>query len=70
MLRFGVVVLGVTDRPRAEEFWSAALGYQVREGPFGGWARVLASPEDGAALERVKVEVEALCRKFPLYPEA
>jgi glycine hydroxymethyltransferase len=33
-------------------------------------ARVLASPEDGAALERVKVEVEALCRKFPLYPEA
>jgi glycine hydroxymethyltransferase len=33
-------------------------------------ARVLASPEDAAALERVKVEVEALCRKFPLYPEA
>ena len=33
-------------------------------------ARVLASPEDAAALTRVKVEVEALCRKFPLYPEA
>jgi glycine hydroxymethyltransferase len=33
-------------------------------------ARVLASPDDAAALERVKVEVEALCRKFPLYPEA
>jgi glycine/serine hydroxymethyltransferase len=33
-------------------------------------ARVLASPEDAAALERVKMEVEALCRKFPLYPEA
>ena len=33
-------------------------------------ARVLASPEDEAALGRVKVEVEALCRKFPLYPEA
>src|SRR4029078_2636432 len=32
-------------------------------------ARVLASPEDEAALGRVKVEVEALCRKFPLYPE-
>jgi glycine hydroxymethyltransferase len=32
-------------------------------------ARVLASPEDGAALGRVKVEVEALCRTFPLYPE-
>jgi glycine hydroxymethyltransferase len=32
-------------------------------------ARVLASPDDEAALARVKVEVEALCRKFPLYPE-
>ena len=32
-------------------------------------ARVLASPDDDAALGRVKVEVEALCRKFPLYPE-
>jgi catechol 2,3-dioxygenase-like lactoylglutathione lyase family enzyme len=47
MLTFGVVVLGVTDRPRAEEFWCAALGYQVREG-YGGWARVL-SPPLGAA---------------------
>ncbi len=33
-------------------------------------ARVLASPDDDAVLGRVKVEVEALCRKFPLYPEA
>ena len=32
-------------------------------------ARALASTEDDAALGRVKVEVEALCRKFPLYPE-
>ena len=32
MLTFGVVVLGVTDRQRAEEFWCAALGYQVSEG--------------------------------------
>jgi glycine hydroxymethyltransferase len=32
--------------------------------------RALASPEDDTALGRVKVEVEALCRKFPLYPEA
>ncbi len=41
MLRFGVVVLGVTDRPRAEEFWCAALGYRVRDDGFAGWARVL-----------------------------
>jgi len=33
-------------------------------------ARVLASPEDGAAIAAVKVEVEALCRTFPLYPAA
>ena len=41
MLTFGVVVLGVTDRPRAEDFWCAALGYRVREDGFGGWAKVL-----------------------------
>ena len=45
MLTFGVVVLRVADRRRAEEFWSEALGYEVREGPFGGWARVLAPPD-------------------------
>jgi glycine hydroxymethyltransferase len=31
--------------------------------------RVLASPEDEAALASVRIEVEGLCRKFPLYPE-
>ena len=30
--------------------------------------RVLASPEDEAALQAVKSEVNQLCRKFPLYP--
>ncbi|MGH3150702.1 MAG: VOC family protein, partial [Streptosporangiaceae bacterium] len=45
MLTFGVVVLGVTDRGRAEEFWCAVLGYRVREDGFGGWARVLAPPD-------------------------
>ena len=44
MLTFGVVVLGVTDRQRAIEFWRAALGYQVREDGFGGWATVLVPP--------------------------
>jgi glycine hydroxymethyltransferase len=32
--------------------------------------RALAAPEDGAALSSVRSDVEALCRKFPLYPEA
>jgi catechol 2,3-dioxygenase-like lactoylglutathione lyase family enzyme len=45
MLTFGVVVLGVTDRRRAEAFWCAALGYEVREDGFGGWARVLVPPD-------------------------
>jgi glycine hydroxymethyltransferase len=31
--------------------------------------RVMASPEDAGALAAVKIEVEQLCRKFPLYPE-
>jgi glycine hydroxymethyltransferase len=31
--------------------------------------RVLASPDDGRSHATVKAEVEALCRKFPLYPE-
>jgi len=32
-------------------------------------ARALKTPDDEAALGRVRGEVEALCRKFPLYPE-
>ena len=31
-------------------------------------ARALASPGDDAALRMVRTEVDALCRKFPLYP--
>lgn len=47
MLTFGVLALGVTDVRRAAEFWSAALGYRLREDGFGGWAKVLV-PVDGA----------------------
>src|SRR5690606_34630364 len=31
--------------------------------------RVLAAPDDEAVITKVKEEVEALCRRFPLYPE-
>jgi glycine hydroxymethyltransferase len=31
--------------------------------------RALQTPDDDAALGMVKVEVEKLCRMFPLYPE-
>jgi catechol-2,3-dioxygenase len=36
MLTFGVVALRVIDRRRAEEFWCAALGYEIRQDGFGG----------------------------------
>jgi catechol 2,3-dioxygenase-like lactoylglutathione lyase family enzyme len=44
MLSFGVVALGVTDVQRAAAFWSAALGYELREDGFGGWANVIVPP--------------------------
>ena len=51
MLNFGVVVLGVTDVQRAAAFWSAALGYRLREDGFGGWATVLMPPDgEGTAI--------------------
>ena len=34
------------------------------------FARALQTPDDDAALSMVRAEVENLCRKFPLYPEA
>jgi catechol 2,3-dioxygenase-like lactoylglutathione lyase family enzyme len=44
VLNLGLIVLGVTDVPRAADFWCAALGYERREDGFGGWATVLAPP--------------------------
>ena len=44
MLTIGVVVLGVTDVRRAAGFWRAALGYELHEDGFGGWATVLTAP--------------------------
>jgi catechol 2,3-dioxygenase-like lactoylglutathione lyase family enzyme len=51
VLKFGVVALGVADVQRAARFWSAALGYTLREDGFGGWANVLVPPgEAGTAI--------------------
>jgi catechol 2,3-dioxygenase-like lactoylglutathione lyase family enzyme len=61
MLSFGVVVLGVADVPRAAEFWSAALGYKLREDGFGGWATVLVPPGGSGtaiALQRSQAPAE------------
>jgi catechol 2,3-dioxygenase-like lactoylglutathione lyase family enzyme len=47
VLTVGVVVLGVTDVPRATEFWREALGYALRQDGFGGWSTVLEPPGGG-----------------------
>jgi catechol 2,3-dioxygenase-like lactoylglutathione lyase family enzyme len=49
MLTFGVIALGVTDVERAERFWSAALGFEVRRDGFGGWSTVLTAPDGSGA---------------------
>jgi catechol 2,3-dioxygenase-like lactoylglutathione lyase family enzyme len=46
VLKFGVVALGVSDVQRAAQFWSAALGYTLREDGFGGWAKILMPPDE------------------------
>ena len=60
MLTIGVVVLGITDGPRATEFWRRALGYELRSDGFGGWATVLQPPGGGpgtkVALQRSQAQ--------------
>ncbi len=50
----------VTTRGMAEPEMDLIAGYI---------ARVLAAPEDDGVAAMVRTEVEALCRKFPLYPD-
>ncbi|MFF5987640.1 VOC family protein [Prauserella flavalba] len=45
-LTLGTVVLGVDDVPRAIRFWTAALGFVLREEPDDTWA-VLVPPDRG-----------------------
>jgi predicted enzyme related to lactoylglutathione lyase len=44
VLVLGVVVLGVADVGQAARFWREALGYEIRDDGFGGWATVLVPP--------------------------
>lgn len=44
MLNIGLIAIGVTDVRRAVEFWQKALGYELHEDGFGGWATVLTPP--------------------------
>ena len=45
------------------------MGEPEMENIAGLITRALQTPEDDRALAMVRAEVEALCRKFPLYPE-
>jgi catechol 2,3-dioxygenase-like lactoylglutathione lyase family enzyme len=47
MLRTGLTVIGVADMDRASRFWSAALGYTLREDGIAGHWRVLAPGSGG-----------------------
>jgi catechol 2,3-dioxygenase-like lactoylglutathione lyase family enzyme len=64
MLEIGVIVLGVSDVRRAAEFWSAALGYELLDGGFGGWATVLV-PAGGAG---TKIALQRSQTAPPDYP--
>jgi catechol 2,3-dioxygenase-like lactoylglutathione lyase family enzyme len=50
VLTIGVVALGVTDVPRATQFWRDTLGYEVRTDGFGGWSTVLFPPSGSGTL--------------------
>jgi glycine hydroxymethyltransferase len=45
------------------------MGAQEMEQIGGFIARVLEQPEDDGSLAAIRSDVEALCRKFPLYPQ-
>jgi glycine hydroxymethyltransferase len=47
---------------------SRGMGEPEMDTVAGYIARVLASPDDERVLAMVRAEVEALCRRFPLYP--
>jgi catechol 2,3-dioxygenase-like lactoylglutathione lyase family enzyme len=50
VLRIGSTVLGVNDVPRAVEFWTAALGYKLREEGDDTWAILVPESGEGAQL--------------------
>lgn len=56
MLGYGVLVLGITDRERAERFWCAALGYEVRRDGYGGFQSLL-TPPGGAVTNAIALMV-------------
>ncbi|HEX7002925.1 MAG TPA: VOC family protein [Trueperaceae bacterium] len=49
MLEIGAIVWGVRDIPRAVEFWSRALDYELRREPEEDWAILI--PKSGPGVQ-------------------
>lgn len=65
MLTYGLLVLGATDRERAERFWCAALGYEVRRDGYGGFLSVL-TPPGGAVVNAIALQMsETPLEEYP-----
>jgi len=50
MLRVGSTVIGVSNIPRAVEFWAAALNYLPREAPDETWVVLIPREGHGAQI--------------------
>ncbi|KQM80929.1 VOC family protein [Agromyces sp. Leaf222] len=53
--RIGSIVWGVRDVPQAIAFWTAVLGYVLREAPDDDWAVLV--PKDGTGLQLAIAQV-------------
>ena len=63
MATIGSVVWGVRDIPRAIEFWTAALDYELREPPAEDWAALIPHPgQEGIQLSLKQVDSDAARR--------
>jgi catechol 2,3-dioxygenase-like lactoylglutathione lyase family enzyme len=55
MLRIGSTVLGVEDVTRAVDFWTSAIGYELREAPEDDtWATLISPNAAGSQLALMK----------------
>jgi catechol 2,3-dioxygenase-like lactoylglutathione lyase family enzyme len=64
VLQIGLIALGVSDVGRAAAFWCEALGYELREDGFGGWATVLVPP-GGAGAKIALQRSETAPQEYP-----
>lgn len=55
--RIGSIVWGVRDVPQAIAFWTAVLGYVLREAPDDDWAVLV--PKDGTGPQLAIAQVES-----------